>query len=176
MRAAFCRIGLVLTVAISLTACNKSDPSLLALGVGVDTPNEFAVIPNKPLTTPTNLTSLPPPTPGGSNLTDPNPKADAVAALGGNPGVLTRSGIPSSDAALIRHTTRKGVQPGIRQELATEDLKFRKGKDAVFFQSWFKNNPYFKAYEKQSLDQYGELARLRAAGVKTPAVSPKLEK
>lgn len=173
MQAAFCRIGLVLAIALTLSACGQRDPRLLNISAGSETPDEFGVLPGKPLEAPENYASLPTPTPGAGNITDPTPNADAVAALGGNPAALTRSGVPASDGALLNFANRYGVQPGIRQELAAKDLRFRKGKDAVFLQRWFSGNRYFKAYRRQSLDQYLELERLRAAGVKTPSAPPK---
>ena len=173
MRAALGRIGLALALALTMSACSgKREPQLLNLNAGSDTPDEFAILPGKPLQTPENITDLPAPTPGASNLTDPTPKADAVSALGGNPAVLTRPGIPAADGALLGYTGRHGIAPGIREQLAAADLDFRRRKDVPSLYRLFKKSRYFKVYASQALDQYLELERLRAAGIKTPSAPP----
>lgn len=159
--------GLFLFVA----ACGgAAEPNLLNISQPrAEGPDEFAVLPTKPITIPEDLSALPPPTPGGANLTDPTPEADAYAALGGNAAALSR---PAGDAALIGYTTRYGVAPGIRETLAASDLEFRRQNDGRLLERLFNVNVYFRAYESQSLDQYAELERLRAAGVRTSAVPP----
>lgn len=173
MWAALSRMGLALTVALTLSACGgKREPQLLNLNAGSDTPDEFAILPGKPLQTPENITELPAPTPGASNLTDPTPKADAIVALGGNAAVLARSGIPATDRALLGYTGRHGTEADIREQLAAADLDFRRRKDVPSLYRLFKKSRYFKVYSSQALDQYLELERLRAAGIKTPSAPP----
>lgn len=164
-------IGLTAAVALILAGCGGSDdPSLLNLtqsrGEG---PDEFAILPTKPLEIPENVASLPDPTPGGSNRTDPTPEADVALALGGNTAVLARS---AGDGALMSHVSRYGVSPDIRQSLAAADLEFRRRNDGRLLERLFNVNVYYRAYEDLSLDQYAELERLRRAGVRTPAVPP----
>lgn len=165
------RLGVALASLIVLTACGRGDPELLNLrqarGEG---PDEFSVLPSKPLELPEDLAALPDPTPGGANRTDPTPEADVAAALGGNVEVLTRG---STDGALLAYTTRFGVSPSIRSALAVEDLEFRRQNDGLILERLFNVNVYFKAYEQQSLDQYAELERLRRAGIRTSSVPPK---
>lgn len=172
MQAALGRTGLALAVALVLSACGQREPRLLNLNAGSDTPDEFAILPGKPLQTPDNISELPEPTPGGNNLTDPTPKADAIAALGGDPAVLARTGVPASDNALLGHTGRHGIQAGVREELAAADLDFRRRKDVPSLYRLFNKSRYFRIYSNQTLDQYSELERLRAAGVKTPSAPP----
>ena len=85
------RPALILGLMIALAACSRGDPSLMNIkqprGEG---PDEFSVLPTKPLQIPEDLATLPEPTPGGTNLTDPTPEADIAIALGGNPEVLGR--------------------------------------------------------------------------------------
>ena len=64
---------------LALGACESSG-KLMTLASD-DGPEEFAIVPSKPLELPPDLAALPAPTPGGSNITDQNPDADAVAAL-----------------------------------------------------------------------------------------------
>jgi hypothetical protein len=132
-------------------------------------PDEFAILPSKPLQMPVDLAALPNPTPGGANLTDPSPEVDVAIALGGNPAVLSRG---ATDGALLTHVSRFGVSPGIRADLAAADLEFRRQNDGRFLERLFNVNVYFSAYENFSLDQYAELERLRRAGIRTPAVPP----
>ncbi len=164
------RLGLVLASLIFVTACSRGDPELLNIrqprGEG---PDEFSVLPLKPLEMPEDLAALPDPTPGGANRTDPSPEADLAQALGGNIEVLTRGG---TDGALLAYTTRYGVSPNIRAALAAEDLEYRRQNDGRLLERLFNVNVYFRAYEPQSLDQYAELERLRRAGIRTSAVPP----
>ncbi len=159
----------VLVFALGLSACASGTPRLLNVGASNASPDEFAVLPGKPLQTPANYSVLPTPTPGGSNLTDRSPKADAITALGGNPAVLNRGGIPVSDTALVTQAQRFGVAANIRQTLSDADLAFRKRQGALFFMRWFTGNRYFAAYRGQSLNQDREFQRLQAAGIKTPS-------
>jgi Protein of unknown function (DUF3035) len=160
MRAVF----MVLAAAVTLSACSSSEPRLMPKS-GLLGPDEFALLPGKPLQTPTSLTELPLPTPGGSNLTDQTPKSDAIAALGG------RDSTGASDGALVNYVSRYGTAPEIRSDLAAADLSFRSRKDG-WFQGLFGGNRYFKAYRRQALDEYAELARLRALGIETPSAPP----
>lgn len=169
----FGKIGSVLVVALLLSACAGSNPRLLKTGPGDGGPDEFGVLPAKPLQTPANFTDLPAPTPEGSNITDPSPNADAIVALGGNPAVLTRAGIPVADGALLAQVQRFGVAPDVREQLAAADLALRRRSRGIFFLRGFGGNRYFAAYRRQSLDQFREFERLRAAGVKTPTAPPR---
>ena len=170
------KLGLVLSVATAVAACANQTPHLLNVGATLTTPDEFGILPGKPLQTPDNYTDLPAPTPNGQSRTDPTPHADAVAALGGNPAVLNRSGIDSADAALLALAQRRGVAPNVRQELSDADLAFRRGQGLLFFMRWVSGNRYFSAYRGQSLDPFRELERLRAAGVQTPSAPPRTQR
>lgn len=163
----------IMTLALlaGLTACGGSgEPNLLNINQPrSEGPDEFAILPAKPLEIPADLAALPQPTPGGVNRTDPTPLADAAVALGGNPEVLTRR---SGDGALVAYAGRHGVDPNIRAELAAADLEYRRQNDGRLLERLFNVNVYFQAYEPLSLDQYAELERLRRAGIRTSAVPP----
>ena len=166
------RKAVFLTVLIAVTglsACDRNrTPTLLNVKSNTDGPDEFAILPQRPLEIPETLdrANLPEPTPGGTNRTDINPISDAVVALGGNPAAGSR------DGGLVAHASRYGVTPGIRQSLAAEDLEFRRKNDGRLLERIFNVNVYYKAYRKQSLDQYRELERLRRAGVRTSSAPP----
>jgi len=164
MRQAILAIGVMACV---LSACTAADPDLLT--VRTDDPDEFAIVPTKPLQQPEDFASLPQPTPGGRNLVDPTPEADAAAALGGNVAVLNR---PSSDGALVSYVGRYGITPNIRGELAASDLAFRQRNPGRILERAFSVTTYYRAYRPQSLDQHAEIERFRAAGVRTPAAPP----
>lgn len=171
MRAGKGRAIIAVATMITLAACGgKGDPQLMNLRSGPG-PDEFAIVPPKPLELPVNLAELPEPTPGGFNRTDQNPEADAAIALGGKPGAA--GGIPAGDAALYAHAGRFGVDGGIRATLASEDLEFRRDNNGRVLERLFNVNVYYKAYRKQRLDQQAELARWRALGVRNPSAPPR---
>lgn len=171
MRAVKGKAVIAVATMVTLAACGgKGDPQLMNLRSGQG-PDEFAIVPPKPLEMPESLSELPDPTPGGFNRTDQNPEADAAVALGGKPSAA--GGIPSGDAALYAHAARFGVDGGIRATLASEDLEWRRDKNGRVLERLFNVNVYYKAYRKQRLDQQAELARWRALGVRTSSAPPR---
>lgn len=157
-----------------LAACGSSEsPNLLNITQPRSQgPDEFAILPSKPLEVPEGLSAepLPLPTPGATNRADLTPSTDAIAALGGDPAVLTRDA--SGDAALLRYTDRYGRDANIRPRLAAADLEFRRQNDGLLLERVFNVNIYYQVYEDFELDQYEELERLRRAGVRTSAIPP----
>lgn len=147
-------------------------PRLMNVQSTVRTPDEFAILPTKPLQLPKDMAALPEPTPGGTNIADPTPEADAVAALGGNPDRLARKGAVTSDGGLVSYAARFGVAPDIREALAAEDLEFRRKNRGKPLERLFGTNVYFKAYRRMSLDQHIELERWRKLGVRTVGAPP----
>ena len=171
-------LGLMLALAVAvsgLSACSSGDeaPILMNIQSKSRTPDEFSILPRKPMEIPKDLASLPPPTPGGINRTDPTPEADMILALGGNPASVTENGQrPSSDGAVVNYASRYGVTGGIREQLAAEDLEYRQKNNGRLLERWFNQNVYFDAYREQSLNKYAELERFRRAGVDTVAAPP----
>ncbi len=171
MQAGYGRAVIAIAAMVTLASCgDKGAPQLMNLRSGQG-PDEFAIVPPKPLELPENLSELPEPTPGGFNRTDQNPEADAVVALGGKPSAA--GGIPSGDAALYAHAARFGVEGGIRSTLAAEDLDWRRDNNGRILERLFNVNVYYKAYRKMRLDQQAELARWRALGVRNPSAPPR---
>jgi Protein of unknown function (DUF3035) len=167
MRKAWMVLAAAALVALASCGGSKREPNLMNLRSATNGPDEFAILPPKGLELPPDLAALPEPTPGGGNLTDQNPRADAIVALGGTPG----SGV--GDAALVAYASRHGTQAGIRQALAAEDLRWRQTHNGRLLERVFGVNTYFRAYERYWLDVWAELARWRAAGVATPSAPPK---
>jgi hypothetical protein len=159
------RVSLVL-ICLLFAACSR-ESNLITFKSDGDGPNEFAVLPSRPLETPPDPTLLPPPTLGGANRTDPRPAADAIVALGGSPNVA-RAG----EGAVLAHAGRFGVSPGIRTALATEDAAFRARNRGLLLERAFNITVYYRVYAPFALDAYAELERFRAAGVRTPSVPP----
>ena len=88
-------------------------------------PDEFMILPVKPLSQPSDYSALPVPTPGQSNLTDRDAVAEGIIAFGGKP-EAAGGAVPARDAALVQQAGRLGVAPGIRQDLSEADESFRK--------------------------------------------------
>lgn len=165
--------GAAVALALGLSACSSGTPDLITPRNDTRSPDEFVVIPAKPLQMPEDLAALPAPTPGGANITDPTPEADAIAALGGNPAAVNSTTIPGSDGGIVRYAGRFGTAADIRQVLASEDLEYRRDNNGRLLQRVFNVTSYYTAYAPMSLDQYAELDRWRAAGARTPAAPPR---
>jgi len=170
------RLGGVALGLLALAACGNPDenPNLMNIRASSGSPDEFAILPTKPLSEPPDYSQLPQPTPGGANLTDPTPTADAVAALGGNPSRIS-TGIPGADGALVNATGRFGRSGNIRDQLAAEDLEYRQNNNGRLLERLMSVNVYYDAYEPQELDQHAELERFRNANRLTPSAPPELD-
>lgn len=168
------RFALGAALLLTLSACGGSnkEPHLMNLRSQTRGPDEFGVLPTKPLQMPESLTELPTPTPGGTNITDPTPEADAVAALGGNPASLGQERPSASNAGLVNYSGRYGRGADIRQTLAAEDLDWRRKHDGRLLERLFNTTVYYKAYSSMSLDQYAELEYWRARGVRNVGAPP----
>jgi hypothetical protein len=162
-------------LALSLAACSRGDgeaPSLMNMQARQDTPDEFSILPTQPLQAPPDFATLPAPTPGGSNLVDPDPRAEVVSALGGRVSAERTSGIPNADAGLVAYAGRDGVSEDIRQTLASEDNAFRRDNRPRPLERLFNSNVYQQAYEDEVIDPQEELRRWRERGARTPAAPP----
>ncbi len=170
---------LALVCAATLSACAGSGtPQLMNLRSASDGPDEFSILPPKGLEMPADLTALPDPTPGGANLTDRDPKGDAIAALGGKPAkapAAAFAGVPAGDRALLAYAGRFGLVQGIRDLLAAEDLDWRRRHDGRLLERLFDVSVYYKAYRDFQLNQFQELAYWRSRGAATPSAPPPLK-
>lgn len=156
---------------LALAACGDGgkEPRLMNIRAG-STPDEFSILPPKALSMPPSLAELPEPAPAGANLTDPTPKADAVAALGGK--LVTDDKIAAADAGLVNYAARGGLESDIRAVLAADDLAWRRAHKGKLLERWFGVNVYFESYKGMSLDQDAEIWRWRKLGVLTPSAPP----
>lgn len=172
------RTFLILALVALTAACSTredsgiKDTGLRQLRNVSGPPEEFGIVPNKPLEVPESYTALPEPTPGGSNRTDQTPLKDAVAALGGSPSRLDDTvGVGAGDQALVARAARFGLQPGIREELAAEDQAFRERR-SIFNWRLVPQDTYNRIYRGQILDPYLALYAARRAGALTPSAPP----
>ena len=168
-------VACIALIAVGVSGCGAirdNDPELMNIRNTGNGPDEFAILPSRPLEEPDNYSELPPPTPGGTNLTDPTPLADAVEALGGRRTSVVEDGNLGNDGALLTHAGRYGVDSNIRSTLATEDRDFRRRNNGRIMERLFNVNVYYRAYAQMFLDQYEELLRLRRMGVWTPSAPP----
>lgn len=162
---------IVLTLAAAVAGCSQS--SLRDLQPPGQGPDEFSVLPVKPLTQPKDYAFLPAPTPGGGNLTDPTPKADAVVALGGNAAALNpNAAIPASDGALVTASSRYGVPANTRQVVTQEDDEFRKRRGRWTRLRLFPVDRYAQIYDRQAIDPYAQTNAARQRGIETPSAPP----
>ncbi len=160
--------AMIFGLALLVSAC-ANEKGIRVLSSGDSGPDEFAIIPSKPLATPEDYAALPEPTPGGANLTDQDPLSDAVAALGGRgERNAAGQGIPAGDTALISYAARRGSGAGIREALAGDDEIIRSRFDR--FTGWrlARADRYNDVYRRYHLNPYRELAFWRSRGVKTP--------
>lgn len=167
--------AVLLTLSVLALAACDNDGRLMHLTSTDDGPEEFAIVPTRALEMPPDLAQLPAPTPGGSNITDPNPRGDAIAALGGNPGHLAVQGVGAGDAALIAHAGRAGIEPGVRQITAAEDQAFRDRNSRRVMEVIAGANAYYRVYDRQTLDSWAEQDRWSRTGVQTPSAPPRAE-
>ncbi|MCL7408770.1 DUF3035 domain-containing protein [Marivivens donghaensis] len=158
---------LALCAALTLSACGGGERTLHRTSLTDGSPDEFGVQPTRTLELPQSMNLLPTPTPGGVNLADANPQADAIAVLGGSV-----TGGVGGDAALMAQVSRFGVDPSIRSVLAAEDAAFRKRRTNLSLFRIFNRDRYFQAYRGQSLDAYAQLERFRSLGAAVPSAPP----
>ncbi len=117
----FCRISGILVSLFLLSACSSDDTRLRDLyDVGTG-PEEFAVLPSKPLTIPNNLTKLPAPDASAGNLADPTPKRDLIEKLGGS--IDDTDSISKRDKNLLEYVSRAGVDTNILAVDAINDSR-----------------------------------------------------
>ena len=168
------RIAFLILAAVGLSACGgyERDIKLRDVRSVSPGPDEFGILPGKPLQEPQSFAELPTPTPGSVNRTDQNPLADGVAALGGRADRPQNKGVPAGDGALVRHASRNGVDPNVRADLAAEDEDFRKRRSRFTRIRLVRQDLYNKVYKRETLNARREWNRYRRVGARTPTAPP----
>lgn len=167
------RAAVIFVAMLGLTACTaREGERTLTQFTKSREPEEFSILPRKPLELPPSMRELPQPDAAVANRTDQTPLQDAVAVLGGRSDQEGR--IPAADNALIAAAGRFGNDPLIRTRLAAEDEQFRESGGAQGRFSWqlFPGNRYAETYASMRLDPYAVLEAYRNAGVRTPSAPP----
>lgn len=156
----------LLLAATAIAGCQGRGAAGVLRSAGVaGTPDEFMVLPTKPLEMPENLAALPPPVPGAPNRVDYQPHQDAVAGLTGRPALAT-----TSATALV---ARAGpIDPNVRAELASEDAVWRATHHGLFFERMFTRDKSVVIYKRMVLNAPAEMERLRRMGVEVPPPPP----
>jgi hypothetical protein len=163
------RILSIFVTLFLIAACSSDDARLRDLyDVGTG-PEEFAVLPSKPLIIPSNLQELPVPDETVENLADPTPKRDLIEKLGGS--IDETKSVPKKDKDLLNYVSRAGVNSNIREELAEEDRKFLRRMGVLTSVKLFRVDRYNQIYRKMTLSAPKELERWRSLGVRTPLMS-----
>ncbi|WP_299287569.1 DUF3035 domain-containing protein [uncultured Tateyamaria sp.] len=152
-----------------LAAC--ADKGLRQVISRGDGPDEFIIVPAKPLEQPESFSALPPPTPGSFNRVDQRPLEESVAQLGGQRS-SPNAPVPGSDAALVNHASRFGREANIRATLAEADAKFRKRSARLTRIRIVREDFYNQAYRREALNAKRTAEQYRRAGVPTPAAPP----
>ncbi len=122
-------IGKPLAVAVAMMAAvlglSACDSTKKALGMGKNSPDEFAVYSRAPLSLPPDY-GLRPPAPGSERPQAVNPRDQAAAALGARPQDRQAGGDPSlaklsaGERALLQITGANNVDPAIRATVNSE--------------------------------------------------------
>jgi hypothetical protein len=159
--------GMLLAAAVALAGCGDGGLAggLRAAGVA-GKPDEFMVLPTRPLEMPANLAALPPPTPGRPNRVDYQPIPEAIAGLSGRPGAAGNA----DGSALVAVAGPR--DPSVRAELAAEDAEWRRTHRGRLLERLTARDREALVYRPMVLDAPLEFERMRASGVGVPAASP----
>lgn len=157
----------LLALALLLGGCQEGGVAggLRSAGVA-GKPDEFMVLPTRPLEMPSDLASLPPPTPGQPNRVDSRPHAEAIAGLTGRPGVPGNA----DGSALVAAAGPR--DPAVRGELAAEDAEWRRTHRGRLLERMIIRDPDVVVYGPMVLDAPITFDVMRGAGVAVPAASP----
>lgn len=164
---------LLVAFVASVSACDRGgggNTVLSNLRQSSIAPDEFLVVPQKPLETPDNLASLPLPAPGQTNRVSIDFEENLLKALGGRGQSSAR--VPASETALVNAARSQfGTTENIREILQAEDQEFREARrDRIARLA--RERRAGSIYDFMLLDPLAEVERLREMGVKAPAVPP----
>ena len=115
----FTTIALMLVVGSTVASCDAIGNPLEAIGGSRSSPDEFAVLSRKPLQMPSSV-GLPEPRLGETSALEPDPSADAVAALLGTSTPRPSAPASAGEAALLSAANASQQQSEIRTTLALE--------------------------------------------------------
>jgi hypothetical protein len=154
---------------LAVAGCGGTENFRDAVGLNTPPPDEFLVVSRAPLQMPPRLDALPPPQPGAPSRVEPNPQAQAQAALAGRP--IPQAAAPSGgEQALLAAVgpADPAVRSAIRSETAATPTERRFGLDS-FFGFPINQNP---GAPVDRLDPREEAERLRTTGAAVPVIPP----
>lgn len=163
------RVGMAALALGALAGCDQIGNPLDAISGRIKPPDEFEVLPNKPLRMPSSIAQLPEPRLGERSPLEPNPNADARRALLG--GVPTAgSSVSASEAALLGAANTEANKPDIRTALPEDVAAAEAGQGGVPTLAelvGLDGDPV-----KDALDPDEEARRLQAEGIAPAPVNP----
>jgi hypothetical protein len=159
--------ALLLIVPLALAGCGEGGLAggLRAAGVA-GKPDEFMVLPTKPLEMPQDLAALPAPALGTPNRVDYRPHQEAIAGLTGRPGA------PGNADGTVLVAKAGPSAPQIRQTLAVEDVTWRETHNGRLLERLFSKDKRALVYRPMVLDDAAAFDAARAAGIGVPPAPP----
>ncbi|WP_424933767.1 DUF3035 domain-containing protein [Amaricoccus macauensis] len=162
---------LLLPLALLLGGCGNGGLAGALRSSGVtSTPDEFLVLPTRPLEMPDDLAALPTPTPGQRSRVEYEPEAIAVAGLTGRESTARTA----NGTALLARAGVASNTPQIRQILAEEDVVYQQNHKGRLLEWVFSPDKESLVYRDMILDPGAAYEAMRARGVKVPAAPPEL--
>ena len=161
-----CVWAAAVAAALALAGCGEGGIAggLRSAGIG-GKPDEFMVLPTRPLEMPESFSALPPPTPGAVNRVDYRPHAEAVSGLTGRPQVQGSGG-----GALVAAAGPR--DPAIRTVLAQEDVVWRQTHHGRLLERLFSKDREALVYRPMVLNAPEAFVDQRARGRQVPAAPP----
>ncbi len=153
-----------------LVGCSSAKDTL---GIGRNTPDEFAIIKRAPLEIPPNLRSLPVPQVGVARPQEDTSEETAQKALFGErtiekQKVITDTQTTQAEESLLQHAGANETQPNIRNIIDQETEIFATEEQAVIDKILHKK----KTIPGSTLDAREEVEKLKEKGISTPNVPP----
>ncbi|TYO88159.1 DUF3035 domain-containing protein [Oceanicella actignis] len=166
------RLCLVAAVAALAAGCGGRTDLGEALGIKLSSPDAFNVYPRKPLRLPPDLNALPEPRPGAPSPLDPDPLAEARAALGGVGATPDPAAAPSTgELTLLDRAGANEAPADIRRQLEAPERNRRSpyGLSSLF---GIPVPDYEVGGDSPVLDPRAEAERLLELGAPTPSAPP----
>lgn len=159
---------LLLPLVLAAGGCGEGGlAGVLRSSGATSTPDEFLVMPTRPLEIPENLASLPTPTPGAPNRVEYQPEAIAIAGLTGQDSMRT-----ASASALLARAGAGSANPQIRTILAQEDIEYRNRHRGRVLERLFSRNKEALIYQDMTLNAPVVYEAMRERGVNLSAPPP----
>ncbi len=159
-------LALVLAAPLGLAGCQNTNVAQGLRSAGIaGTPDEFMVLPTRPLEMPQDMAALPQPLPGTPNRVDYRPHEEAIAGLTGRPTIAAAGGEGLVAAA-------GPIDPTVRTQLAAEDVEWRRTHHGRLLERWFSTDRDALIYRPMVLNAPVAFDDMRATGVTVPPAPP----